>query len=88
MKKLADEKYISSIVEKSDLYGPENFELFGINPDGKDSKWRRWIRMTVDRFYAFWVAKLVIKFYGWNIESYFSRTSFTNICRKGQPLYG
>ena len=55
---------------------------------GQDSKWRRWKTMTIRRFYAFWVAKLIMKVYGWNIESFFSRTSFSNISRKGQPLYG
>ena len=31
---------------------------------GQDSKWRRWKTMTVDRYYAFWIAKLVTKAYG------------------------
>ena len=42
------------------------FETFGLFEFGKglDSKWRRYIPMTVDGFYAFWTAKLAANVFG------------------------
>ena len=49
LKKLADSRYI------------EELQLFGIR---SDSKWRRWIPMTVEIFYAFWKVKLAAAVFG------------------------
>ena len=58
LKKLAIDKYNMLGNNESEL------ELFGEIERPKASKWIRWKTMTLERFYAFWIAKLVLKTYG------------------------
>ena len=79
MKLAAEERYQNS--------KRENEELFGIS-QGKDSKWRRFVPLTVESFYVFWSAKLAVKIFGWNIEAFFTKATFTNQTGRGKALFG
>ena len=96
----ADFDWLKQIITREHV---ETFQLENSNKEGerlrllaenryastrKDSKWRRYRPLTVEIFYAFQAAKLGVKVFGWNLEAFFTKNSFSNQTGPGQVLYG